>query len=145
MKEGGLVSTLGTEPQVVTLCLHALTLQGESIRKAVALHSRGQDPKIRSAVRSLRTKWGELPFPSAVDLELVEVPIQDLDSEAALRVAYRTIREVIAGIKGEGLRVHLNISGGRKPLALCAMVAAQVFGHGRRNGPGTKVLLSRSS
>lgn len=124
-KAGVLLSTLGTEPQVVTLCLHALISQGELICKVIALHSVGKDPGIRSAVRALKAQWERLPFSPGVKLQLVEVPIADLDSEAALRVAYRTIREVIARIKAEGLRIHLNISGGRKPLALCAMVAAQ--------------------
>jgi CRISPR-associated protein Csx14 len=124
-KEGALLSTLGTEPQVVTLSLHALLSWNEPIRKAIALHSRGNKPEIIAAVRNLRERWDELPFASAVELELVEVPIQDLDSELALQVAYRTIRDVISRLKARGLRIHLNISGGRKPLALCALIAAQ--------------------
>lgn len=125
MEESALISTLGTEPQVVTICLHALRAQREFVCKAIALHSLSRDPDIRSAVARLQARWDELPFASEVKLELVEVPIHDLDSESSLRVAYRTIRDVISRLKAEGLKIHLNISGGRKPLALCAMIAAQ--------------------
>lgn len=49
-KEGVLISTLGTEPQVVTLSLYALLAKGEPIRKAIALHSQA----ITAAMASLR-------------------------------------------------------------------------------------------
>jgi len=128
-EEGALIATLGTEPQVLTLCLSELLRRGEPIKRAIALHSKSQDPAIRDAVHILTEHWTELPFAHRVKLELDTVPIEDLDSESSLRIAYQHIRDWVRRSKEEGLRVHLNISGGRKPLALCAMVVAQfMFG-----------------
>ena len=125
LKEGVLISTLGTEPQVVTLSLHALLAKGELIRKAIALHSQAGDAAIAAAVATLRERWADLPFASTVELELYPVPISDLDSELSLKVSYRALSQLIRRHKAAGLRIHLNVSGGRKPLGLCALIAAQ--------------------
>lgn len=124
-RKGAVVATLGTEPQVLTLGVAALLERGEPLVRAVGLHSTAEERAIRQAVRALERVWPGLPFANKVALELVAVPIRDLDSEMALRIAYRTIRATLHALTAEGLRIHVNLAGGRKPLAVCVFIAAQ--------------------
>ncbi len=126
-KKAALVCTLGTEPQVLTLSLSHLLDQGIPIAEAIALYSHSSDRALQSAVKTLQSSWESLPFSDTVNLELDRIPIQDLDSPTALRVAYKKIRKWISRYKSRGWSVHFNISGGRKPLALCAFIAAQLL------------------
>jgi|Deesub1362B_J571_1020462.scaffolds.fasta_scaffold00241_10 CRISPR-associated protein Csx14 len=126
-REAVLISTLGTEPQVLTLCLQELLARGEGIVEAVGIHSRGEDPDIAAAVERLRREWPFLPFGREVELELEEVPVADFDSRASLVSLYRCLRDLIASSRSRGLRVHLNISGGRKPMGICALLVAQLL------------------
>ena len=122
---GVLISTLGTEPQVLTLALVALLNKGIQIKEAIGLYTQGRSSPLRRAVKTLREEWPSLDFPSACTLRLIDVPIQDLDSQEALKMAYKTVRTLLSYYKERDMAIHLNISGGRKPLALCAFVAAQ--------------------
>lgn len=126
-----LVCTLGTEPQVLTLSLSHLLDRGVPIREAVALYSQSSDSRIQRAIETIKSTWSSLPFGDVIPIRLDEIPIRDLDSSDALAVAYRTIRKWISKYKSLGWNVHFNISGGRKPLALCAFIAAQfLFSYG---------------
>lgn len=122
-----LISTLGTEPQVVTLSLYQLLAQHVPITKALILYSQGDDPALEQAVQSLRDAWEELPYHSQVEPIFSEIHIQDIVSEDSVKVAYREIRHWIHHYKSRGWTVYLNISGGRKPMTLCAFIAAQIL------------------
>ena len=122
-----LIATLGTEPQVLTLCLQELLARGERIVEAVGVHSRGGDPAIAAAVERLRREWSSLPFGREVELKLVEVPVADFDSERSLVLLYRRLKDLVASSRSRGLRVHLNLSGGRKPMGICALLVAQLL------------------
>jgi len=124
-ERGVLISTLGTEPQVLTLALLSLQEREIQIQEAVSLYTQGRAPALSRAVETLRERWPSLPFHTSCKLKLIDVPIQDLDSEQALKTAYKTIRTLLYSYKELGTAIHLNISGGRKPLAFCAFVAAQ--------------------
>ena len=126
-KKAALVCTLGTEPQVLTLSLSHLLGRGVPIVEALALYSHSSDRALQSAVKTLQSSWKYLPFSDTVNLELDRIPIQDLNSPTALKVAYKKIRKWISRYKSRGWSVHFNISGGRKPLALCAFIAAQLL------------------
>ncbi|MGY4707274.1 CRISPR-associated ring nuclease [Candidatus Bipolaricaulota sp. J31] len=122
-----LIATLGTEPQVLTLCLQELLARGERIAEAVGVHSRGADPAIAGALERLRTEWPSLPFGSRVALRLEEIPAADFDSERALSVLYRHLKDLVASYRKRGFKVHLNLSGGRKPMGICALMVAQLL------------------
>ncbi len=122
-----LISTLGTEPQVLTLCLQELLARGEEIVEAVGVHSQGEDPAIAEAVERLRREWASLPFGKEVELRLEGVPVADFDSERSLRLLYRKLVDIVASAHARGLKVHLNISGGRKPMGICALLVAQLL------------------
>ncbi len=122
-----LIATLGTEPQVLTLCLQELLAWGERIVEAVGVHSRGKDPAIEAAVERLRREWHSLPFGEEVELRLAEVPVADFDSERSLMLLYRCLKDIVSAYRSRGHRVHLNLSGGRKPMGICALLVAQLL------------------
>ena len=122
-----LIATLGTEPQVLTLSLQELLARGEEIVEAVGVHSRANDPAIAKAVERLRAEWASLPFGKEVELRLEGVPVADFDSERSLVLLYRRLKDLVASSRSRGLRVHLNISGGRKPMGICALLVAQLL------------------
>jgi len=122
-----LIATLGTEPQVLTLSLQELLARGEEIVEAVGVHSRANDPAIAKAVERVRAEWASLPFGKEVELRLEGVPVADFDSERSLVLLYRRLKDLVASSRSRGLRVHLNISGGRKPMGICALLVAQLL------------------
>ena len=125
IKGSALISTLGTEPQVVTLSAYELLRKGEHIERVIVIHSASSQSEILAAREILTASWDSLPFGPSVKLELAGIPARDLASELSLKAAYSTVRNAILRLKEKGLRIHLNISGGRKTLALCALIAAQ--------------------
>lgn len=127
VRNAALIATLGTEPQVLTLCLQELLARGERVTEAVGVHSRGEDPAIVAAVERLRREWFSLPFGEEVELKLVEVPVADFDSQRSLRILYQRLKDIIVAARSRGHRVHLNLSGGRKPMGICALLVAQLL------------------
>ncbi len=125
LKDAVLLCTFGTEPQVLTLSLTALLRERVPIREAVVLYSKKADSSLISAVKTIRESWPGLPFSNSVKLRLVDIPINDIDSARSLKTAYRFVSRELRAYKERGWCVHLNISGGRKPIALCAFIAAQ--------------------
>ncbi|MBC7098292.1 hypothetical protein H5T52_04130 [Candidatus Bipolaricaulota bacterium] len=126
-RKSALVATLGTEPQVLTLCLQGLIARGEKIVKAVGVHSQSRDPAIAEGIVRLKEEWSSLPFGRKVQLEMEEVPVTDFDSDRSLKLLYRDLKDLIASLRSQGLRVHLNLSGGRKPMGICALLVAQLL------------------
>lgn len=125
--KAALISTLGTEPQVMTISLHQLLAKHVPIMEAVGLYSQSDSPALIQAVSSLRKAWVDLPFGSTVESHFGQIKIQDVVSEDSLKIAYREIRHWIHRYKARGWTVYLNISGGRKPIVICAFIAAQLL------------------
>lgn len=122
-----MIVTLGAQPQVVFLAYQLLVRRERAINQVLVFHTRSPLPEIESAVRAVREAWET--FAPGSTLDLVALPLDDLDSEDALRRAYSSIREGISRLKKQGFRLHFCISGGRKPLALAAFLTAQfLFG-----------------
>lgn len=129
---GALVATLGSQPQVVFLALQLLVRRGERIEHCLVLHTRSQNRAIQKAVESVKKSW---PLVGRnVELVLCPLPLEDIDSDEALRRSYRTVRMAIQNLKQEGFVLHLCVSGGRKPLAIIAFLIAQFL-----FGPGDKL------
>ena len=125
-KREALAATLGTEPQVVLLAFRLLLRQGATLEKCLVFHTSSQNPAIRAAITKLSHAW---PRWASVPLEWKTLPVEDLDSSEALRRAFRAVREGLQGLKAEGFHVHLCVAGGRKPIALAALLTAQfLFG-----------------
>jgi len=125
--KSALIATLGTEPQVVFLAYQLLAQREKAIHRVLVFHTRSPQPEIRNAVRAVREAWQT--FAPDSTLELIALPLDDLDSEEALRRAYGALREGIFRLKTQGFRLHFCVSGGRKPLALASFLTAQfLFG-----------------
>ncbi len=125
--KAALIATLGTEPQVVFLAYRLLLQREKAIHRVLVFHTRSPQPEIKNAVRAVKETWET--FAPDTPLELVALPLDDLDSEEALRRAYSALREGIFRLKAQGFCLHLCVSGGRKPLALASFLTAQfLFG-----------------
>lgn len=128
-----LLSTLGTEPQVVTLALAELERQGEPIAEVVVVHTSPQsDERIRAAITDLERAFATGPRLRTYRLRKVELqrdgrPLADIADVEDIKAFYRALHQLIRDYKRRGWRVHLNIAGGRKPMAICGMIAAQLL------------------
>ena len=124
-----LVCTLGSEPQVITLSLDLLARRGRRPDRLVVVHTSDDHEPVRTALEQLRltlTGWPRLET-TFVPVEGERGPVPDLatsDQAAAyLRTLYRTVLE----LKRAGSQVDLNLSGGRKPMSIYAVVVAQLL------------------
>lgn len=130
---GVLLATLGTEPQVVTLALGELERQGEPIAEVVVVHTSPQrDERIRAAITDLERAFATGPPLQTYRLRMVELqrdgrPLADIADAEDIKAFYRALHQLIRDYKRRGWRVHLNIAGGRKPMAICGMIAAQLL------------------
>jgi len=124
-KPAVLISSLGTEPQIITLALLHLLDKGISIEQVVGIYPQTTDARINSGIRRLRDAWGNLPFAHRVALTLTEIQIEDVTSEEDLKIVYREVHHWVHSFKAKGWRIFLNVSGGRKPIAICALIVAQ--------------------
>jgi CRISPR-associated protein Csx14 len=127
MGEQVLVATLGTEPQVITLALDVLRAKGYPIAEVIVVHTVGE------AVQPALTRLAqEFPRPGASSYRPIPVrgqsgPIEDIVTEADTAALLRTLYQVVLAEKRAGRLVHLSIAGGRKPMAVCGMVVAQLL------------------
>jgi len=129
-----LIATLGTEPQVVTLALQALAAQGETIREVAVIHTAPREPRIGEALRRLDDAFAGDPRLAAWRgryrrmVILGEAgPVSDMLAEEDFGATLRALYQVVRNYKTAGYRVHLNVSGGRKLMALCGTTVAQLL------------------
>ncbi len=132
-----LVATLGGQPQVVTFGLDLLLAQGVPVDEVVVIHLAG--PRYRHAYRRLAEAFpGDRYGERAIHLRGVPVqrqgrPLDEIRDTADADAVWRTVHELIATLKGRGLRLHLLLTGGRRLLALMAVSAALLhLEHGDR-------------
>lgn len=122
-----LIATLGTEPQVVTLALDLLQAKGYPIAEVIVVHTVGkvvQPALARLGEEFARPRSGVYrPIPVEGPDGLIEDIVTEADTAALLRTLYR----VVLAEKRAGRLVHLSIAGGRKPMAVCGMVVAQLL------------------
>jgi CRISPR-associated protein Csx14 len=124
-----LVCTLGSQPQVVTLALELLPGQGRPIAELVVVHTAMAVEPVRSARGQLEAAlaaWPRLPRRFVVVSEGDE-PAADLSTPDQAAAFLRTLYREVLALKQAGRRVDLNLSGGRKPMSIYAMVVAQLL------------------
>lgn len=127
MSEQVLIATLGTEPQVVTLTLDLLQAKGYVISKIIVVHTAARP--VRSALNILQQELSHLkgcPY-RTIAIESDKGHITDIATEADTAALLRTLYHVVLTEKRAGRLVHLGIAGGRKPMAIYAMVVAQLL------------------
>lgn len=127
-----LLTTLGTEPQVVTLSLDALLTKGHNISEVIVVYT--EHPAITKNIGLLQKEF-EQNYPG-VTLRSIPVTgtkglVKDFLNEEDLRGLWRTLYVEIRRARQVGCRFHMCISGGRKVMAVIAMSVAQLlFGPG---------------
>jgi CRISPR-associated protein Csx14 len=135
MEQHVLISTLGTQPQGVTWLLDWLLEQGYPIGEVVVIHTSGG--AMDEAIRRLDAEFASgrypniryRPYPLMGERGAIEDIASEADAWVLLRALYRALRMA----RQAGQTIHLNLTSGRKTMAVYAMVAAQLlFGENDR-------------
>jgi CRISPR-associated Csx14 family protein len=124
-----LVCTLGSQPQVVTLCLDLLKRAGRWTSELVVIHTSAEVEPVRSALAHLDpvlAVWPGLAY-RYITVDSESGPVADLSTDAEAAAYLRTLYGAILALKRRGHRIDLNLSGGRKPMSIYATVVAQLL------------------
>lgn len=126
-----LIATLGSEAQVVTCGLDLLLRRGEDVRRVIVLHTQ-DGGVVFDAVNRLHNEFERGGFPAGVSLRFTPLAahgqaLADVQTPQASEAAFQALYSCIWTAKRGGDAVHLLIAGGRKNLAIHAMVAAQML------------------
>jgi CRISPR-associated protein Csx14 len=133
MTEAIFVTTLGVEPQVVTLGLDKLLSTGVSISRVIVVHTLGTQEPIRSSLDRLheefhlRRRYGTQLLYVPHLLTGPQGPIQDVVTTEEIDAAFQNMYALLRQHKQAGRVIHLCIAGGRKTIALFSMSAAQIL------------------
>lgn len=128
-----LIATLGGQPQVVTFALDALLAQGEAIAEVYIVHLSLDDLRTRQAFGRLQQEFVDDRYAGRrcrlrrAPILLGGQPLLDIRNEAGAEAVWQTMRNLIADLKGEGRRLHLCLTGGRRLMAMLAMSAAALL------------------
>jgi len=129
-----LIATLGSEPQVVTLCLQALAAAREPIDEIATVHPGEAAGRMADAVQTLDNAFAHDERLAAWRERYRRVviageggPVPDLLEAEDFRATLGTLYRLVRDYKQAGYRIHLNLSGGRKLMALCGATVAQLL------------------
>lgn len=128
-----LLSTLGGQPQVVTFALDSLLARQEWIDEVYVLHLSPADPRVRNSLSKLAAEFPGDTYADrqcrlrAVGLQQSGRPLPDLHDGSAAEATWAQVRSLIADWKGQGHRLHLCISGGRRLMGLLVTSAAALL------------------
>lgn len=126
-----LIAPVGSKPQLVTIALDLLREQGETVQQVVAIHTTLERPPTRASIACLGDEFPRAyPGVRLRPIGLCDergVALEDVDSAAAGREAFRVLYREVKAAKQAGQRVHLSIAGGRKIIAVYGMAVAQLL------------------
>ncbi len=124
-----LVATLGHEPQVVTVALDLLLQQGRPVQEAVVVHT--TSPVVLAGLREIRREFASGCYPTT---RLRSFPVRadgghldDFRTEADVHTLLAALYRAIRDAKRARDVVHLSLAGGRKVMAVAAMVVSQLL------------------
>lgn len=123
-----LLATLGTQPQVITAGVHLLRRSGTAVARVRVFHTHALT--IRQGLQALERVFLQHRLPPLERLPLHNEqghPLEDVLTEAHMHNVFRIFYRVLDNHKRQGEVVHFLLAGGRKPLALFAMAAAQLL------------------
>lgn len=127
------IATLGAEPQVVSAALDLLINQGVLLSELIVIHTTSSNPLISNAINRLKEDFSNSEYSRKLALHMVPLvddlghPLSDVETPQAAQSAFKALYQLIRSVKKRGNVIHLSIAGGRKTLALYAMVAAQLL------------------
>jgi len=124
-----LVATLGVEPQVVTIALDRLLLEGFPIDEVVVVYT--SNSRVEAAWNVLDAEFGAGVYPGlrlrGAPVLAGEGPVEDFRHSGHLRALLGTLYREVRAVRENGRSVHLLVSGGRKVMGIMAMVVAQLL------------------
>jgi CRISPR-associated protein Csx14 len=124
-----LIATLGHEPQVVTLVLDELLRRRRPIGDVIVIHT--ASPQVLDGVAKIREEFRRAYY-GQVNLRWTPVedangPLEDIRTESDVRCLLSTLYRTVRDAKLAHRTVHLSIAGGRKVMAVAAVVVAQLL------------------
>jgi CRISPR-associated protein Csx14 len=128
-----MIATLGGQPQVVTFALDALLARGEPISELYVLHLALENPRTRQSLARLSEAFVDDHYAGRrcrfrrVPIGPSHAPLYDIHNEHEAELLLQTVRELLAGLKQQGHKLHLCISGGRRMIGLLVMSAAALL------------------
>ena len=126
-----LIATLGLEPQVVTLVLDHLQAIGERVTDVVVLHTSPTSQLIEDVLRKEFNKYPDYAEAHItlhpVQIEVAGKPIADITSADEANAVLQILYEQVSKWQGDDRRIHVCPAGGRKPMAMYAMLVAQLL------------------
>ncbi len=136
MSSSVFIATIGTKPQIVSNTIELLYRSSPPVQfqKVIVLHSDTVQDAVQSARLALRDDFntiGVYPYPFQWEFCLLQdlsgQTIREIDSEPELNIFFESLYRMVYSLKQEGSSVHLLCSGGRKVMAMFAMVVAQLL------------------
>lgn len=126
-----LLTTLGSEPQVVTTALDLLLRKNLIVKKVFIFHTDPNLSPISIALPKLKTALSVEAYPN-LQIEFVPIKsegsvVDDFTSPKNSQSFFKTFYEILWFEKKEGNYVHVCPAGGRKTMAMYAMAAAQLL------------------
>lgn len=125
-----LISTLGSEAQVVSLAWQKVQEEGYTVPEIIVVHTDAGREPVRSALTRLADFFK--PFDeSEIRLRLAAVgedqPVSDTVTEEDLEAVFATLYRTVLQSKVDGKVVHLCIVGGRKIMSAYGVTVAQLL------------------
>ncbi len=122
------ISTLGVAPQVVTISLDLLLKQGEEVSALHVLCTHNKETQ--QAFRKIEQEFQRGKYPGIILHEQLlsseNHQFRDMDHEPAMLQLMQQLFTLVTEAHKADRRVHLCIAGGRKVMAIAAMVVAQL-------------------
>jgi len=136
--------TLGGQAQVVTFALDGLLAAGHHVSRLLVLHMAPHEPRVRRALSQLTAEFaGDRYVGQPLQFRHVPVlaggrqvagqpliagrPLVAITNEQEAAGAWAFGRDLLAGLKQEGVQVHLCLAGGPRILALTLTSAAALY------------------
>jgi CRISPR-associated protein Csx14 len=124
-----LITTLGVEPQVVTITLDYLLAAGKKIGELAVVYT--ENPRIQQSLEVIEDEFVKDVYHGisfrGVPASLPAGPIKDLYTSEDLRGFFRTLYAEVRHSRQANKIVNMGISGGRKVMGIMGMVVAQLL------------------
>jgi CRISPR-associated protein Csx14 len=125
-----LLATLGTQPQVITLCLDKLLVDGYPISQVIVCHTNPASEPIHSSLSTLKREFQheryQRLFFSPQSLVSDQGILDDIVSTSDIESAFHQLYTLVRQHKLSGNTIHMCVSGGRKTMTAFALAVAQI-------------------
>lgn len=127
-----LVALLGGQPQVITFLLDLLLARGEVIERVVVLYP-ASNLRYQAAFRTLAGEFvadqyqGRPCHLRSAPIRSGDLQLDDIRTPGEVEIVRREINQLLAGLKAQGRRLHLGLSGGRRVISLLLFSAAMQY------------------